>query len=121
MTNMEPEDFEAGENMTDQVQKSKPMGIVVSVRLTPEDSDKLVDLAEESGKTVSQLVRQAVRSFLSHRGQRPTFAPEITGSRPNVNIVTSASLGPRTEGVKVEELDRSLPPASRTGLLVETF
>lgn len=117
MTNREPEEFEAGENVTDQVQRNKPSRIVISVRLTPEDSVKLLDLAEESGKTVSQVARQAIRSFISQRGH-PVFVPEITGSTPNVNITTYAPLGPRTanEGVRVEEAQ--LPRTSRTGYLV---
>ncbi|MBI4317411.1 MAG: hypothetical protein HY675_02885 [Chloroflexi bacterium] len=119
MPNLEPEDFEAGENVTDQVRRSKPGGIVVSVRLMPEDSVKLVDLAEESGQTISQVARQAIRSFLSRRAQHPVFAPEITGETPIVDIVTFAPLGPRTanERNRVEEMEEA-PQTSRTTALV---
>ncbi|MBI2908308.1 MAG: CopG family transcriptional regulator [Chloroflexi bacterium] len=103
--NIEPEEFEAGENVTNQVRRSKPAAIVVSVRLSPEDSVKLIDLAEASGKTVSQVAREAIRLFMSQSGQRPTFVPEITGNTPNVNIVAFAPLGPRTAKEKVEVTD----------------
>lgn len=118
MESLEPEEFEAGENVTNQVRRNKPGGIVVSVRLTPEDSVRLVDLAEDSGKTISQVARQAIRAFLSHLGQRPIFVPEITGSMPNVNIVAFAPLGPRTvkEGAAVVKDE---PLTTRTGYYVE--
>ena len=93
---MESEEFEAGENVTDQVRRNRPTGIVVSVRLTPEDSAKLIDLAEESGKTVSQVAREAIRTFISQGGKRPTFVPEITGETADIKIVAFAPLGPRT-------------------------
>ncbi|MCL4370385.1 MAG: hypothetical protein M1380_05705 [Chloroflexi bacterium] len=120
MANIEPGEFEAGENVTDQVRRNKPGGIVVSVRLAQEDSVRLVDLAEDSGQTISQVARQAIRAFLSHRGQRPAFVPEITGSTPNVNIVAFAPLGPRTikEGAAVVEGER---PRTRTGYYVEAL
>lgn len=107
MTNLEPEEFEAGENVTDKVRRNKSGGIVVSVRLTKEDSDALVRVAEESGKTVSQVARQAIRAFLSQRAQHPTFVPEITGDGPNVNIV---AFGNRSRGLLPRVLQR--PPRS---------
>ena len=119
MTNLEPEEFEAGEKVTDQVvRRNISSGIVISVRLTPEDSIKLADLAEENGKTVSQVARQAIRSFISRRGQHPVFVPEITGGTANVTIVAFSPLGPRTahEGVRVEDV--KIPPTSRSGVVV---
>ena len=94
--NMEPEQFEAGENVTDEVRRNRPGGMVVSVRLTQEDSVKLIDLAEESGKTISQLARQAIRAFIAYSGRRPAFLPEITGSGLNLQITALTLLGPRT-------------------------
>jgi hypothetical protein len=95
--NLNPEAFEAGENVTEEVRKGKTAGMVVSVRLSPEDSSNLISLAEESGKTVSQVVRQAIRSFLGQNGQhQPSFVPEITGDMPNVKVTAFAPLGPRT-------------------------
>ena len=113
--NVEPEEFEAGENVTDQVRRNKASGIVVSVRLAPEDSIKLIDLAEESGKTVSQVARQAIRSFISQCGRRPSFVPEITGATSNFKIVAFAPLGPRTVKDAAIVSDEKLPPSPRTG------
>ncbi len=114
MASPELEEFEAGENVTGQVRRNRAGGIVVSVRLTQEDSARLVGLAEDSGKTVSQIARQAIRAFLSQHWERPVFVPEITGSMPNVNIVTFTPLGSRTvkEGAGVVEGEQ---PTVRTG------
>lgn len=127
MMNTEPEEFEVGENITDQVdRRSRSSGIVVSVRLAPEDSAKLIDLAEESGKTVSQIARQAIRSFISHGRQHPTFVPEITGTALGVEITAFVPLGPRTaKDVAVVVSDREvggkrLPPVSQTGRTLVT-
>jgi predicted transcriptional regulator len=65
MTNR-PEDFEAGDDVTEEFETPRrPFGMVVSVRIGPEESAKLIDLAEETGRTVSQVARQAIRSFLA--------------------------------------------------------
>lgn len=113
----EPEELELGENVTDQVRQHKPSGIVVSVRLAPEDSVKLIDLAEETGKTVSQIAREAIRSFISQSGHRAVSVPEITGDTPTVKIVAFTPLGPRTskEGVEIKEEGT---PMTRTGYLL---
>ena len=120
MMSIEPEEFEAGENVTDQVRRNKPSGIVISVRLTPEDSIKLVDLAEESGKTVSQVARQAIRSFIAQSARPPTFVPEITGGTKDFKVVAFAPLGPRTVvKEEVEVTDQKLPLTPRTVCLSE--
>ncbi|MDO8473110.1 MAG: hypothetical protein Q7T05_04755, partial [Dehalococcoidia bacterium] len=111
---------------TDQVdnRRGKSTGIVVSVRLAPEDSGKLVDLAEESGKTVSQVAREAIRAFISQDRQHPKFVPEITGSTLGIDISAFVPLGPRTVNdgaviVSDETLkDETLPPVSRTGRIL---
>lgn len=114
--NLKPEDFEAGENITDKVRRGKPGGMVVSVRLTQEDSVKLVDLAEEIGKTISQVARQAIHSFISQRRQPAVLAPEITGGTKVVEVVAFAPLGPRTinEGNRIEEMEGQFPVLPRT-------
>jgi hypothetical protein len=66
----EPDQFEAGEDVTESFERSRHSGMVVSVRLPAEDSDKLIDLAEETGRTVSQVARQAIRSFLAGGGRK---------------------------------------------------
>src|SRR3989304_3325946 len=120
MMNTGSQEFEVGENVTDEIvdyRQSRSSGIVVSVRLAPEDSTKLIILAEESGKTVSQIARQAIRSFISRAIQPPRFAPEITGNMPGIDITAFVPLGPRTvKDAEVTETDSTLPPpASRTG------
>jgi hypothetical protein len=99
MTN-EPEDFEAGEDVTDDFDApQRPAGMVVSVRIAPQDAERLVDLAETSGHTVSQIARQAIRSFLSSSG-RPRREATVS-SAPDVSLFvrTSEDTAP-TEGAR---------------------
>jgi hypothetical protein len=90
--------FDPGEDVTDEFDAPRrPTGMVVSVRIGPEESEKLINLAEESGRTVSQVARQAIRSFLSFGAKRN---PEVTVSAdPQASLVvrTSGDTAP-TEG-----------------------
>lgn len=83
------DDFEAGTNVTARVRGEKSGGMVVSVRLAAEDSDRLVELAEETGRTASDLARQAIRSFLKLNGQPISFAVEVTYGTPPSTIDAS--------------------------------
>jgi hypothetical protein len=102
IVNVDPEKFRAGENVSDRVHRSETAGIVVSARLSPEDSSTLIVLAEESGKTISQVAREAIRAFLAQRKERPAFVPEITGNGPDFDIIAFVPLGPRTANQMVE-------------------
>jgi hypothetical protein len=85
----EIDDFQPGEDVTDSFEEPRrPSGIVVSVRLAPQDADRLIDLAEETGRTVSQIARQAIRSFLAF-GDRSVEIREVTvASSPEVGMLT---------------------------------
>jgi len=97
----ELDQYEAGEDVTEEFDTPRrPAGIVVSVRLGSEDAVKLVDLAEETGRTVSQLARQAIRSFLAFGGRR-TESTEMTVVSVNEEfglIVRTSAFGAPTEG-----------------------
>jgi len=114
-TRSEPEEFRAGENVTDRVRRRGPGGIVVSVRLELTDSANLAALAEESGKTVSQIAREAIRVFLAQRGRRPMLVPEITGNTPEVNISAFVPLGPRTVSESPAEVRNAPSESFRSG------
>ncbi len=106
-TNFDPEQFEAGENVTDKVQRGGTPSMVVSVRLDPGDSASLITVAEQSGKTLSQIARQAIRAFLAQCTQRPMFSPEITGGgTPTLKVVASSTLGTRNLAGGAAELTR---------------
>lgn len=65
-TRYNPEEFELGEDITEQFEapKRSRSGIVVSVRLEPDDADRLTELAEATGRTVSQVARAAIHDYL---------------------------------------------------------
>lgn len=47
-----------------EVQRQVRAGIVISVRLSPEEADSLHDLAESSDKTLSQIAKEALMAHL---------------------------------------------------------
>jgi hypothetical protein len=56
-------EYELGKEVTDKI-KSKAKGTVVfSVRLTTDELKRLEVVSQESGKTVSQVVREAINSY----------------------------------------------------------
>lgn len=63
------DDYPLGEDVTVQVHRRKPAGLVVSTRLEREMAERLLDMSEATSKTVSQLVREAVVAYLEHGGQ----------------------------------------------------
>lgn len=66
MTVFDPNAYELGEDVTDTVEKSKKAGgMVVSVRLSRDEADRLVEYAEQNDRTVSQVARLALRQFLN--------------------------------------------------------
>ena len=63
--------FIAGEDVTEELTPPRrDSGMVVSVRLERGDAEKLVEMAEESGHTVSQIARQAIRGYLAFGGRK---------------------------------------------------
>ena len=64
---LDPSQFELGEDVTAQFEPptKKKSGIVVSVRLSPEDADELLSLSEKTDRTVSQVAREAIRRYLA--------------------------------------------------------
>lgn len=98
---MNQDQFEPGEDVTDEFDVTrKPTGMVVSVRLAPEDANRLSARAEETGMTVSQLARQAIRSFLNFGGGRRTaiagYSMEVASESSGWKVVTPLD-GPRTQ------------------------
>lgn len=94
-----PEDFEAGANVTSRVRSEKSGGLVVSARLSPEDTERLLTLSDETGRTVSDLARQAIRTFLSRGGLPAAFALEISYGTPPGGVEAS----PRADAVSERE------------------
>jgi hypothetical protein len=98
----EPDDFEAGDDVTDDFDAPRrPSGMVVSVRIAPEDSERLISLAEASGHTVSQIARQAIRSFLASGGKPRREATISSAPESSLYVRVSEDSAP-TQGSRSE-------------------
>ena len=96
--NNDVDQFEPGEDVTGEFDvPRRPAGMVVSVRIGPEESEKLLSLAEESGRTVSQVARQAIRSFLAFGGKRSSEVTVSSDPQASLIVRTSGDAAP-TEG-----------------------
>lgn len=57
-----------GEEITRDVRVRRPAGIVLSVRLTAEETEQIQRLAQVTAKGISEVARIALRSFLDNGG-----------------------------------------------------
>jgi hypothetical protein len=67
---IEPGDIELGDEITD-VEVKRPVGLVISVRLSAEEADQLERIAERAGKSVTDVAREAVQAVIA-AGALPT-------------------------------------------------
>ena len=93
--------FEPGEDATEDVESGSGPGVVVSVRLARDDAERLMSLAEDSGKTVSQVAREALRAFVSRRGQASLFDGEWAGISSGPLVMRTAYWADTTAGPTV--------------------
>ena len=73
------DDFEIGDGPIE-VERKPRAGVAISVRLSPDEADRLQQLAEERGITISQLVRQALGAFLRGQPARQPALPPWTST-----------------------------------------
>lgn len=66
---MERSDFELGEQVD--AETLPHSGIVVSVRLTADEADALLDLAEREGKSLARVAREALLRYVRAGGKLP--------------------------------------------------
>jgi predicted transcriptional regulator len=59
-----------------EVERRPRSGVVVSVRLSPDEADALQNIAERGRLTLSQVAREAIRQYLS--GGKTTKDPAVT-------------------------------------------
>src|SRR5205823_5557975 len=101
---IDPSEFEPGEDVTHLVERrKKPAGVVVSVRLDPERADALENLAEQVGKTISQVAREALNAYIDRGGRTGAASPMITVSGADVGPISIyGSSAPHTFGAPVQ-------------------
>jgi len=62
-----------------EIQGKRDAGMVVSVRLTAQEADRLQGLARNSGKSVSDIARESLRATLNHEAA-PVLPPGLTAT-----------------------------------------
>ncbi len=90
--NMHRTDFEIGEEITD-VRRAPRSGVVISVRLSAEEADRLHDIAESTDRTVSQVAREALSGYLrsARTGTAGARLEVMAGSSSNSSVTLTAS------------------------------
>jgi hypothetical protein len=69
------QDFILGRNVTEQAKAHEGRGsAVLSLRLSGEELDSISNIAEVEDKTLSQIVREAIRQWLSNRQRETRWA-----------------------------------------------
>jgi hypothetical protein len=76
-----PDEFEAGTNVTARARSEKSGGMVVSIRLSADDAEGILALAERSGRSVTDIARQAIRAFIG-RGVQSSYTVEVSFGSP---------------------------------------
>lgn len=100
MSNTDNEDVTLGEDVT-ALAKSKSKGgtSVVAVRLSLEELSELESISQETGKTVSQVMREAIRNGLYFNAySRPSVTVSI-----GTNATTSGHLVPQGQVLYSDE------------------
>ena len=64
-THLNPDDFEAGEDVTGEFEVRRPIGIVLSVRLTGEEAAQLEQIGRREGKTLIETAREALLATIA--------------------------------------------------------
>ncbi|MGE0600318.1 MAG: ribbon-helix-helix protein, CopG family [Dehalococcoidia bacterium] len=72
-----PTDYELGDDVTDRANR-RDQGIVVSVRLDPEEGQRLTAIAKKSDRTLSQIVRAALKDYIIRAETSSLFGGQVT-------------------------------------------
>jgi hypothetical protein len=70
MGHVKAEDFDQIDEEAVEVHEGHPVDVVVSVRLSPEESRMLSELAERDGSDPTETMRAALRRYAASRSQR---------------------------------------------------
>ncbi len=81
---IDPSEFILGEDVTELVARTPSPGLVVSARLDRSDSQRLLAVARETSRTVSQVTREAIHRYLSEYEKDRRFQVEATWTTSGV-------------------------------------
>lgn len=94
---------ELGEEVTSDVRGRRPAGIVLSVRLTAEEAEQMQRIAQVTAKSLSEVARIALRSFLNNGGyEAQTSGISATSSWGGEVQVLPPRTSPRTPHAKAK-------------------
>lgn len=85
---MGPDDIELGDDVIE-VEKKPRAGVVVSVRLSADEADQLLSIAEMRGTTLSRVAREALGAYILHGPRRPIAVGPWTGTMSSGNLALS--------------------------------
>ena len=86
-----------------EVETTKPVGTVISVRFRPELAERLMEEAERRSVSTSAVVREAVEAFFSEAWSTPaSFVLTISSADAPVALYHGRSRQARTAGIDVE-------------------
>lgn len=103
--------FEAGDEPI-KVKRQPRSGTVISVRISPEEADRLYEVAESRGKTVSQIAREAIGNYVNSSVSSPPNAAlqvMVTGTALSNFVVSSGAPNIQTRGSVAEPAVHSHP------------
>jgi len=75
---MKQDDYILGEDITDEIERVKRPGLVVSARLDHADAARLLALARATNRTVSQVAREAIKLFIAQSESNGRLQVEAT-------------------------------------------
>ena len=90
------DDIELGEEVARSAQGKRPAGIVVSVRLSAQEADQLQLLAQTSGKSLSEVAREALRASLNNAALHVLPAGFTATATNDTPLSLFGSLAPTT-------------------------
>jgi metal-responsive CopG/Arc/MetJ family transcriptional regulator len=94
----------------EEVEVSKNVGVVVSVRFPKDLASKIYELAERRGTPVSVVVREAVEEYLSAASGVPATTDITISGEGAVTLLSGRRVMGETAGVRVDF--RDAPAAS---------
>lgn len=89
-------DHPADDWETEEVEPSRSVGVVISVRLKPDLAKQLSIRAQERGMKASTLMREAIESYLSDEPAPPGLEFTVTSHDAPVSLYTARSSSGRT-------------------------
>lgn len=69
----DPQDFIAGEDVTEEFEIKQPVGIVLSIRLSREEAARLAQIGQQEGLNMAQTAREALLATIA-AGELPARA-----------------------------------------------